>query len=204
MNSKIRLLQLIFPSISAAPAPRLCVEPLRNQPLQQMKQSLSLSARPTSSLTPYSFSTFFFSCLKHSSIRSWNGRKSSVTLLPWSEIPPPSNGIYKHRERRGVNAMASIKVTRIFVGCIAECVGFFSLSCWEYLPGDEVFEAQQFVPVLRVLLGVLLREESLHRGLNRRRRHSFATTRAVDLIWVGANDATDPLDFHKDGASDAF
>ncbi|TNN77731.1 hypothetical protein EYF80_012029 [Liparis tanakae] len=61
----------------------------------------------TSSLTPYSFSTFFLSCLKHSSMRSWKGRRN---------------------------------------------------VCWhvQYLPCDEVFEAQQFVSVLWVLLVVLV------------------------------------------------
>ncbi len=47
----------------------------------------------TSSLTPYSFSTFFFSCLKHSSMRSWKGRRSSATLFPCRPIPLPNNGI---------------------------------------------------------------------------------------------------------------
>lgn len=47
----------------------------------------------TSSLTPYSFSTFFFSCLKHSSMRSWKGRRSSVTFFPCRLIPLPNNGI---------------------------------------------------------------------------------------------------------------
>lgn len=53
--------------------------------------------------------------------------------------------------------MASLKVTRIFIRCIQRtCVLVF-----EYLPGYKVFETQQFISVLRVLLGVFLSEESL-------------------------------------------
>lgn len=125
--------------------------------MKPSKFFFSASVEPTSSLTPYSFSTFFFSCLKHSSIRSWKGRKSSVTLFPWREIPPPSNGIYKHRKCSSVNEMASLKMTCKFVLCIQrKCV-----LVLKYLPGNEVFETQKFLSVLRVLLGVFLSEESL-------------------------------------------
>lgn len=81
----------------------------------------------TSSLTPYSFSTFFFSCLKHSSMRSWKGRRSSVTLFPWREIPPPSNGIYKQklwcqteRPHKGDTTLCGVCM------CSRKCVNVFS------------------------------------------------------------------------------
>lgn len=56
-------------------------------------------------------------------------------------------------------------MTRIFVRCIQRmCVFVF-----EYLPGYQVFETQQFVPVLWVLLGVLLSEESLYIYLKKKK-----------------------------------
>lgn len=47
----------------------------------------------TNSLVPYCFSTLTFKCMKHSSIRSWKGRRFSETLLSWILIPAPRKGI---------------------------------------------------------------------------------------------------------------
>lgn len=47
----------------------------------------------TSVLTPYCFSTFSLSCLKHASKRSWNGRRASVTFSPWIRTPSARFGI---------------------------------------------------------------------------------------------------------------
>lgn len=51
----------------------------------------------TISLTPYSFSTFTFRLLKHSSMRSWKGRRFSDTLFSWILIPAPRKGIWRER-----------------------------------------------------------------------------------------------------------
>lgn len=60
-------------------------------------------------------------------------------------------------------------MTHIFVRCIQRmCVFVF-----EYLPGYQVFETQQFVPVLLVLLGVLLSEESLYIYLKKKKKGVF-------------------------------
>lgn len=54
----------------------------------------------TSVLTPYCFSTFSFSCLKHASKRSWNGRRASVTFSPWIRTPSARFGIWMRRTHR--------------------------------------------------------------------------------------------------------
>ena len=111
----------------------------------------------TNSLTPYSFSTFFFSCLKHSSMRSWKGRRSSVTLFPWREIPPPNNGIYKYKSYRV--SKTTHESAKPYV-----CMCGDVLSHAQYLPCNEVFEPQQFIFVLLVLLSVLFSKERLIQG----------------------------------------
>lgn len=57
-------------------------------------------------------------------MRSWKGRRSSVTLFPWSEIPPPSNGIYKYK---CCKQYINIKETQLIRGVYGRmCVSLFS------------------------------------------------------------------------------
>ena len=63
-------------------------------PTPPISPSLALGTSRTISLTPYSFSTFTFRFLKHSSIRSWKGRRFSDTLLSWILMPAPRKGIW--------------------------------------------------------------------------------------------------------------
>lgn len=48
----------------------------------------------TRDFTPYCFSTFSRSCLKHASMRSWKGLSASVTFSPWIRTPSARCGIW--------------------------------------------------------------------------------------------------------------
>lgn len=65
-----------------------------------MSQSLEKSWRllkPTSVITPYSFSTFSLSSRKQDDKRSCSGLSCSVNFSPWMRIPSVSKGIWKAR-----------------------------------------------------------------------------------------------------------
>lgn len=68
---------------------------LRSHPPPHPPSPLHPRDLRTISRTPYSFSTFTFRFLKHSSIRSWKGRRFSDTRFSWILIPAPRKGIWR-------------------------------------------------------------------------------------------------------------
>lgn len=61
--------------------------------LQQAPAGATRCPGLTISRTPYWLSTLARSCTKHCSMRSWKGRKSSVTFRLWIRIPSANSGV---------------------------------------------------------------------------------------------------------------
>lgn len=61
---------------------------------EKKEEALVQEKSLTRDFTPYCFSTFSRSCLKHASMRSWKGLSASVTFSPWIRTPSARCGIW--------------------------------------------------------------------------------------------------------------
>lgn len=119
----------------------------------------------TISRTPYWLSTFARSCTKHCSMRSWKGRRSSVTFRPWIRIPSASSGVCG-RTGMGLPGFVGLPRDRDagHLGQQGSCpLQPLEGCCRLYLPGNEVLQLLDVPLVLRMLLQVGLLEKGLQR-----------------------------------------
>ena len=119
----------------------------------------------TISRTPYWLSTLARSCTKHCSMRSWKGRRSSVTFRPWIRIPSASSGVCG-RTGTGPPGLVGLpwdEDTGHLVPQGSCPLLLLEGCCGLYLPGDQVLQLLDVPLVLRVLLQVGLLEKGLER-----------------------------------------
>ena len=110
---------------------------------------------------------------------------SQVVSHPLSMKGDPSAQQRNLRGMQGIeNVCVCVTLCMLVHVCACVCLNRWQCVCAyvcaaEYLPGDEVFEAEQLVSVLRVMLGVLLGEESLDTHTHTRHALNYTKNKYV-------------------------